>query len=88
MFRPFFLTLICFLLYIPETFNQDGVEKVDSTPARTKGPSSDGKIAKMKALVEILTSEQYRYETASFALTLHNILPNFAKYFHELGEEK
>lgn len=42
----------------------------------------------IERLLQFLSEQQYKYETAYYALALKNIFPNLAKYFHERSESK
>lgn len=78
MFCPTILTIIWILVSIPQSSVQLELKSTFSTETNSQ----------IESLIEILVRKQFRYETASYALTFHNVLPNFAKYFHELAEEK
>ena len=90
MFRMLFFMSICLLLSIPQTSIQDESIPVNEYQrAKPSGRSRPTKTAHpMERFLQLLTEQQYKYETAYYALALKNVFPNFAKYFHEQSESK
>ena len=90
MLRMLFFMSVCLLISIPHTSIQDeSISTNEYQRPKPTGRSRTGKSANpMEKFLQLLTEQQYKYETASYALTLKNIFPNFAKYFHEQSESK
>ena len=89
----FVFIFIGLLVCIPHTSIQDVSVSISDRYQHQQHPLSKREVLKrdtdaIEHLIRWLTEQQYRYEIASYALTLNNLLPNFARQFHERSEEK
>jgi hypothetical protein len=89
MLRIFYFIFICLIIYIPHTSIQDELISNENhhyiSRQETKNPTIQDSIT---SLIQSITERQYQYETVYYALALNNVLPNFAKLFHERSEQK
>ena len=90
MLRILFFMWICLLISIPQTSIQDVSIPVDDHEHHhvSKRATASRNIHPIERLIQWLTEQHYQYETAYYALALNNVLPNFAKFFHERSESK
>lgn len=78
--------LAALLISIPQTSIQDVSASIDNH--RQQRTTVINQIDAIESLLQWLAEQQFQYETAHYALALNNVLPNFAKVFHERGEQK
>lgn len=89
MLRMLFFVCFCLIVYIPHTSIQDDVSaSIKNHQLPVQQSITTGNTDVIEHLILWLTEQQYQYETAYYALTLHNVFPNFAKLFHERSEQK
>jgi hypothetical protein len=83
-----YFILVCLIVYIPHTSIQDELIPKETLRHSSRRAITTVDTNSIESLIKWLTEKQYQYEAASYALTLKNVFPNFAKLFHERSEDK